>query len=91
MDLGVNAKTTPIFPPVKKPIPIVQEGGCARGPVWNDEEIPPPQGFDLWTVHHVASSYTYWAIPPHLQMSIHLQMRFLLFYISFKVGSFLFV
>jgi hypothetical protein len=33
--------------PAKDPVPIVQEAGCAAGPVWTGaEKLAPPPGFD---------------------------------------------
>jgi hypothetical protein len=90
MEVGVNAKTTPIFPRARNRYPFYRRVCGPEGRSVTMRKSPPP-GFDLWTVQHVASPYTDWAILDHLQMSTHLQMRFLLLYVSFNLRYFLFV
>ena len=46
------------LPPGKDPVPIVQEDGWAPGPVWTGAENLAAPGFDLRTVHPLASRYT---------------------------------
>ena len=63
---GVSVTPQSLFTPGKDPVPIVQEAGWARGPVWTGaENFAPPLGFDPWTVQPIASSYTDWAVPAH--------------------------
>jgi hypothetical protein len=50
--MGVGGWLTPrpgCFTPGKDPVPIVQEGGWAPGPVRTGAKISPPTGFDLRT------------------------------------------
>ena len=44
------------FTPEKDPVPIVQEGGCAPGPVWTGALNLAPSGFDPRTVLLAAST-----------------------------------
>ena len=44
--------------PGKDPVPLVQEAGWARGPVWTGAENLAPPAFDPRTVQSVASRYT---------------------------------
>ena len=44
--------------PGKDPVLIVQEAGCAPGPVWTGAENLAPPGLDPRTVQQVASHYT---------------------------------
>ena len=41
---GVNVTPWPLFTPAKGPVPIVQEGGWAPGPVWTGAENFAPTG-----------------------------------------------
>jgi len=41
---GVSVTPRPLFTPGKDPVPIVQETGWARGPVWTDAENLAPTG-----------------------------------------------
>ena len=41
---GVNVTLRPLFTPGKYPAPIVQEAGCAPGPVWTGAENLAPSG-----------------------------------------------
>jgi hypothetical protein len=44
-------------------VSIVQEPGCASGPVWMvPENLAPPLGFETWTVQPVASRCTHYAL-----------------------------
>ena len=64
--LDVGGWSTPRpgrFTPGKNPVPIVQEAGCAPGPVWTGAENLPQPGFDPRTVQPVASRYTDCAMP----------------------------
>ena len=63
---GVSVTPPPLFIPGNDPVPIVQEGGWAPGPVWTGAEnlAPPPPDFDRRTVQPVASRYTDWATRP---------------------------
>jgi hypothetical protein len=48
-----------LFTPGKDPVPIVQEGWWAPGPIWTGaEKSQPPLGCDPRTVQLVASRYT---------------------------------
>jgi len=47
----------------KRPCTYCTEAGWAPGLVWTEWKIFPPPGFDLRTVHPVASLYTDYAIP----------------------------
>jgi hypothetical protein len=39
------------------PVPIIQEAEWATGPVWTGaENLAPPLGFDLWTIHPIVNS-----------------------------------
>jgi hypothetical protein len=60
----VSHTPRPLFTPGKNPVPIVQEGGWAPGPVWTGAENLAPSGFDPRTVQHVASSYNDYATRP---------------------------
>ena len=62
---GVSFKPRPLFTPGEDPVPIVQEGGWAPGPVWTGAENLAPPGFDPRTVQPVASPHTDWTIPTH--------------------------
>jgi len=46
------------FTPGKYPAPIVMKAGWTPVPFWTSAEMSPPPGFDLRTVHPVASRYT---------------------------------
>ena len=72
MWLDVQRHAPVALPPGKDPVPIVQEAGCAPGPVWTGSEnfAPPPPGFDPRTVKPVASRYTNWAIPAYAEVLI---------------------
>ena len=56
----VNATSRPLYPPGK-----TQHSLYRRLAGWADAAnlVPPPLGFDPWTVQPVASLYTYYAIP----------------------------
>ena len=60
MGVGGQRQAPAALPPVKDPVPIVQEAGWATGPVWTGAEnlAPPSSGFDPWTVQHLESRYT---------------------------------
>ena len=47
-----------LFTPGKDPVPIVQEGGWAPGPVWTGVKNLALPGFNPRTVQAVASRYT---------------------------------
>jgi hypothetical protein len=53
---GVNSTPQPHFTPGKDPVPIVQEGGWAPGPVWTAAENLALPGFNPRTVQPVAQS-----------------------------------
>ena len=62
---GWSAPCPGRFNPGKDPVSIVQEAGCAPGPVWTGgENLAPTPGFDPRTVQPVASSYTELSRPP---------------------------
>jgi hypothetical protein len=44
MELGDQRTPRPLYPPVKDPLPIVQEAGRAPGPVWTGAENLAPTG-----------------------------------------------
>jgi hypothetical protein len=47
----------PLFTVGKDTVRIVQEAGCAPGPVWTGaENLPPPPGFDPQIVQPLAQS-----------------------------------
>jgi hypothetical protein len=54
----VSSKPRRLFAPGKDPVPIVQESGCAPGPVWTGAEILAPPGFDPRYVQPVVIRYT---------------------------------
>jgi len=66
---GVSVTPRPLFTPGKDPVTIVQEAGCAPGPVWTGAENLAPPGFDPRTVQTVASRYTDWATRP-MEMNV---------------------
>jgi hypothetical protein len=86
MKVGVNAKTTPMFSQPRNRYPLYRRVGLLEDRSGTMRKSPPRQGFDLWTVQPVASPCTSWAIPAHLQMSIHVQIRFLFFNTIFNLG-----
>jgi hypothetical protein len=63
MGVGGRPYAAAAFTSGKDPVPIVQEAGWARGPVWTSAENLAPPGFDPRTVQPVASRYTDYAIP----------------------------
>ena len=52
------ARTGLLYPPGKDPVPTVQEGGWAPGPIWTGAENLAPPGFDPRTAQNVVSRYT---------------------------------
>ena len=57
----VSSTPRPYFISGKDPVPIVQEAGCAPGPVWTGGKSRPSPGFDPRTVQPVVRRYTDWA------------------------------
>jgi len=67
----------PHLTPVKDPVPIVQEAGWARGPVWTGAENLAPPGFDPRTIQPVGSRYTdYVTRPTYLNLNHLNSIRF---------------
>ena len=59
MGVGGQRHVPAALPPMKDPVPTVQEAGWAPGPVWTGaENLATPPGFDPRTVQSVAGRYT---------------------------------
>jgi hypothetical protein len=58
MGVGSQRYVPTALPPVKEPVPTVQEAGWAQGRSGRVRKISPPPGFDPRTVQSVASRYT---------------------------------
>jgi len=56
----VSSTPRPHFTPGNDQVPILQEAGCAPGPVWKGRKSR-PTGFRSRTVQPVVSQYTDWA------------------------------
>ena len=64
---GVHAALRPLHPRERGPVPIVQEAGCAPGPVWTGAESLAPTGIrspdrpacseSLYGLHYFWSTY----------------------------------
>jgi hypothetical protein len=71
------------FSPWKRdPMSIIQEAGWSPGPVWTGAQNfapPPPPGFDLRTVQHVASLYADYAIPAHISSYVLIKSYFMFY------------
>jgi hypothetical protein len=62
--LGISVTPWPLFTPGKEPAPIVQEAGCATGPVWTGAESlaasgirspdRPPRSLSLYRLRYPA-------------------------------------
>ena len=62
-----------LFTPGKDPVPVVQEAGCAPGPVLTGAENPPP-GFDPRSIQPVACryiDYATWTMSDKVRVSIY--------------------
>jgi len=59
----VSGTPRPHFNPGKDPVPILQEAGWARGPIWTDGKSR-PYGIRSRTVQPAVSRYTDWATGP---------------------------
>jgi hypothetical protein len=53
--------------PGKRPLPIVQEAGWTQGQSWRVLKISLLPGFDPRTLQSVASRYTDYVTPAHIQ------------------------
>ena len=99
--LVVNATTQPHFTPGKDPVPIVQEGGWAPGPVWTGEENLTPIGIrspdrparsqSLYRLsypdlHSLVYVYTHTHTHTHIYIYIYIIM-FVNFQLEFRCGS----
>ena len=58
----VNAIPRSVYTQERDPLPIVQEDGCAAGPVWMGADNLTLTRI-LLNVHPLASCYTHYAIP----------------------------
>jgi hypothetical protein len=54
----VKATPQPLYLQERDPVSIVQEAGCAPGPVWTGAKNLAPARFDSRTAQPVASRYT---------------------------------
>jgi len=53
----VNATCGLLYSMETDPVPIIQEAEWAPGLLWTGtENLAPPPGFDLWTVHPIVNS-----------------------------------
>jgi len=59
----VNVTSRTLYPQKSEPICTVLEAGWAPGPVWTGTKNLAPSGFDPYTIHPVARSYTHYAVP----------------------------
>ena len=66
----VNATPWPLYPRERDPVPLYRRLGGPSGRskwVW---KISPPPGFDLRSVHPLASRYTDWTLPAHCSRTV---------------------
>ena len=63
--MGVSGQRPCCFTPGKEPYPLYRKLGGPQDWSGRVRKISPPPGFDLRTVHPVASRYNDWAIPAH--------------------------
>jgi hypothetical protein len=65
----INAKPRPLYTRERDPVPTVQEGGWAPGPVWTGAEKLTPTGIRSTERPGVASRYTDCAVAAHIVVS----------------------
>jgi hypothetical protein len=66
MGVGGQRHAPAALPPVMNRYPLYRRLGGPQGRSGRVRRISPPPGFDLRTVHLVASRYTDYAIPAHV-------------------------
>jgi hypothetical protein len=72
MEVGGQRHAPAALPPGKTRYPLYRRLGGPQGRSGQVRKISPPTGFDPRTVQPVASRYTDWAIPAHLDSSIYM-------------------
>ena len=68
MGMGSQRHVPAALPPGKTRYPLYRRLGEPQGRSGWVQKISPPPGFDPRTVQPVASRYTDWAIPTHMQI-----------------------
>jgi hypothetical protein len=52
-----------LYPQEGDLVPTVQEAGWAPGTVWMGAEVPPPLGFNPWTIQTIGNRYSEYIVP----------------------------
>jgi hypothetical protein len=68
MGMGGQRHAPAALPPGMTRYPLYRRLGGPKGRCGRVRKIPPPKGFDPRTVQPVASRYTDWAIPAHIEL-----------------------